>query len=165
MVTGEIVSLLLGSSVLGAAVGAYLQSGRQREERFRERMIEAALELLREAAAVEKLLLDVQNARARGEDADANADSILDALDSAWSSIPLLHIVFPNRRVADAAGKLIKMLDVWRAKMSEIDDELPREALDELHGEVAKARDAYAALTRRSIRRRAFRPLALGSSD
>lgn len=164
-VNGDIIALLLGSSVLGAAFGAYLQSGRQREERFRERMIEAALRLLAEATAVERKLLDIQNARAWGNGADADADAVVDPLNEAWSSIPLLLIVFPDERVAAAARELLTALGVWHRKLRETDEALPRELLDGLHDDVGEAREGYASVTRRSIRRAAFRPLVLRRHD
>ena len=40
------LSLVAGSTVLGGIIGAYVQSSRQREEKFRERMIEASVGFL-----------------------------------------------------------------------------------------------------------------------
>lgn len=159
----ETLGLLLGSSVLAAAIGAYLQSGRQREERFRERMIEAALAFLEEATKAENLLLGVVNARRRGETGDADDPKILDAINEASFSVPLLRIVFPDQQVANAANDLIAAIDDLRKSLTALDDDLPPDAeLRGMYGRITDTRDAYTSVTQRSIRRSAFRRAVFG---
>lgn len=165
--SGDTIGLLLGSSVLAAGAGAYLQSGRQREERFRDRMITEAIDFLKIAFGIEKSLIDVENAawdagRGSGKGLAAHDQMVRDAVDAAWDRIPILAIVFPDRRVAHRARALIEALEGWQRRLVEFDQDNEAEAhLRAAHDEIGRAKDDYTGVAQRAIRGSAFRSFRL----
>lgn len=159
---GETLGLVLGSSVLAAGIGAYLQAGRQREEQFRERMIQAALEFLEQTAAAQEVLLGVENQQAYPPAEDGAArNEILDAVNAPWTTVPRLEIVFPDHKVADAARDLITAIDDLNKMLIEADGRLSQEEIASLKADVGDKADIYTAVTRKSIRRPAFRRMRI----
>lgn len=142
----DVIAILLGSSVLAGVLGAYAQSFRQREEQFRERMIEAALEFLSEETEAEKHLLSI------GHVSDAVDDSI-DAGNRAWTAVPLLAIVFPDDSVASAASELLHVIEDARNSLVKAGGALAEKE----RGDIERARANFTRVTQEAIRKRAFR--------
>jgi hypothetical protein len=158
------IVLVLGSSVLAAVLGAYATSVWQREERFRDRMVEAAVDFLKQVATVQSTVVDtattVLSDAAQEASLDGAGDQIRLQATSLWPSVPILMVVFPTQEVADAARALIQQIeDTPTALAAAVDRTRPLahqrlkehlERLDRLHTE-------YAITVNTAIRGHAFK--------
>lgn len=151
------LSLVAGSTVLGGIIGAYVQSSRQREEKFRERMIEASVGFLSVIGDAQRAIRQArQAARAKDDPDPATEEAIAKARESvadAWARLPVLFVVFPGREPGDAADKLIQQIEQLVALLDEphSEDEYQRVA-----SEVGNAHQGYTEVVNRAIRARAF---------
>jgi hypothetical protein len=168
----SVVSIVLGSSVLGTVLGtvlgARLESDKQREEAFRERMVDNAVEFLKAVNECQKTTRAAHAARVR-TDSDRDPDSDKDpaeevlgkareAVGEAWYFVSVQRVVFPERDVYDAASNLVQSIDdlVKGVARLRTDKDGDRSLSDE-YERVQAAHRAYAELANRAIRESAFR--------
>jgi hypothetical protein len=170
----SVIGLVLGSTVLGGVIGAFLQSARQREEVFRERMIDRSVAFLATVATAQRALSDahrgvlrqLEKERPASEEVEATHGAIETAADSvrgAWPFIPVLLVVFPGQEVARAAGSLVDAMTELLKSIGALQEgrEEPAETLSRFE-QVEEKHLAYAELVNQAIRRRAFRRKSFG---
>jgi hypothetical protein len=164
----SVVSIVLGSSVLGTVLGtvlgARLESDKQREEAFRERMVTNAVEFLKAVNECQKTTRAAHAACLQPPDSDENpAEEVLgkarEAVGEAWYFVSVQRVVFPESDVYDAASKLVGSIDdlVKGVARLRTDQDGDRSLTDEYESVQARHR-AYADLANRAIRESAFRP-------
>jgi hypothetical protein len=158
----SVIGLVLGSTLLGGVVGAYVQSARQREERFRERMIEAAISYLSEVPKARHALGEAVVVVRNEKSPDAAFTTARAAIDALRAMHPLLMVVFPDERVARAGGQLVLALESLLEHLRRCSPaEVTKDHLEPYWGEISRAHMMYAVVANHAIRQPAFRRNAL----
>ena len=172
-----VISIVLGSTVvgtvLGTVLGARLEADKQREEAFRERMVTSAVDFLKQVTSFYKAIYaaheviqdsgGMMNGDREHDTETALAEARTKALGEARAAImeatsfvPVQRVVFPGKEVSAAATDLVGRMDSLFAAV----EALPQGSDQELtHGyaTVDEAHAAYADLVNRAIREAAFR--------
>ena len=171
-VTAEgVVTIILGSTVvgtvLGTLLGARLEADNQREEAFRQKMVDSAVEFLKHVTAFYGAVYAADEAtqRSRGVSDGDQEDSVETALTAARKEImeatafvPVQRVVFPGTEVPDAATDLVRRMNALFDAVAEQRKNGSGADLDSEYASVDRAHKAYATLVNHAIREAAFRP-------
>jgi hypothetical protein len=128
MTVESTITLILGSSVISGLIGAYAQASRQREEAFRELMIDRAVKFDGAVEAARAAIREAQQAKLTpgSGDTDSQAEGITSALkrataatDDCWALVPVLVVVFPDSGPEEAAAELLRRVEELVAAVDE----------------------------------------------
>lgn len=171
MTVEGVVTIILGSTVvgtvLGTLLGARLEADNQREEAFRQRMVESAVDFLKHVTAFYRAVYaaDEETQRSRSVNDGDQEDSVETALTAARSEImeattfvPVQRVVFPGRAVPDAATDLVARMNALFDAVAKQRENGSGADLGSGYASVDGAHEAYANIVNHAIREAAFRP-------